>query len=438
MTAQGKNALENALALGRFSTPPRLPKTTWVEDVRRVIKREHGKGWRIEEQSGRIKLTYVPPGGQTGAPAGRKQAVTTHLEWAPSSQTKLVALLAEIRNRMETLHFSLGEAYAVLNDGTSSNGNQNWSEVARRYEEWRLAPGIPKKSTYDREERHMIEKTVAILKTTRNAPTTGKSLVERYASKHLKGLTPGGGGRSKHLATVVRFLEYSVKRCGANPCWSPPDSEDIASLRGYKEEITKRTIPVKPEQLLALLESLENKPDVRLAVALVGLYGLRPSELRTLQVVDGELRAASTKRNMAEARRTKPPRLLQPLDLKELPGEGERVLRMYESGLVKLPCQIINAKDNKLAGHAFGQYLRRNAVWRSLVAANAGLTPYGLRHGYAWRGAKYYDLPIPLRDLADLMGHTLPTHLQYYGQWTSDQDKKASVQRAVKGLSNGV
>ena len=61
MTAQSKNALENALALGRFSTLPRLPKTTWVDDVRRVIKREHGKGWRVEEQSGLIKLTYVGP-----------------------------------------------------------------------------------------------------------------------------------------------------------------------------------------------------------------------------------------------------------------------------------------------------------------------------------------------------------------------------------------
>jgi integrase len=284
----------------------------------------------------------------------------------------------------------------------------------------------------------MIEKTVEILKTPRNAPTTGKSLVERYASKHLKKLTPGGGGRSKHLATVVRFLEFSVKRCGADPCWSPPDSEDVANLRGYKEDNTKRTIPVKPEQLLILLESLENKPEVRLAVALVGLYGLRPSELRTLQVVDGELRASSTKRNMAEARRPKPPRLLQPLDLKELPGEGERVLRMFESGLVKLPSAILNAKDNKLGGHEFGQQLRRNATWRSLVAATPGLTPYGLRHGYAWRGAKYYDSPVPLRDLADLMGHTLPTHLQYYGQWTTDQDKRASVQRAVESLTKRV
>jgi integrase len=71
------------------------------------------------------------------------------------------------------------------------------------------------------------------------------------------------------------------------------------------------------------------------------------------------------------------------------------------------------------------------------VAATPGLTPYGLRHGYAWRGARYYDRPIPLRDLADLMGHDLRTHQKHYGNWTSDEDKRESVMRAVGSLIAG-
>ena len=63
-----------------------MPKTDWITDVRSLLRREHGKGWRIEEQSGRVKLCLAVPG-------QRKQAVTTHLSWAPSSATKLATLL---------------------------------------------------------------------------------------------------------------------------------------------------------------------------------------------------------------------------------------------------------------------------------------------------------------------------------------------------------
>ena len=86
-------------------------KSTWIDDVRRVIKREHGKGWRVEEQSGRIKVTYVPPGAPGGASTKRKQAATTHLDWTASNATSLVTLVGEIRSRMESLHLGLGDAY---------------------------------------------------------------------------------------------------------------------------------------------------------------------------------------------------------------------------------------------------------------------------------------------------------------------------------------
>ena len=152
-----------------------------------------------------------------------------------------------------------------------------------------------------------------------------------------------------------------------------------------------------------------------MAVALVGLYGLRPSELRTLEIVDGTLRATSTKRNLADARRGKSARLLLPLDLKELPGEGERVLKLFASGKTKLPNQIINARDNKSAGHAFGQYLRRNAVWQTFLEENPELLHTDCATGYAWRGARYYDEPVVAEDLASLMGHEYPTHVSTTG-----------------------
>jgi hypothetical protein len=119
--------------------------------------------------------------------------------------------------------------------------------------------------------------------------------------------------------------------------------------------------------------------------------------------------------------------LVLPLDLKELPGEGARVLQLYASGLVKLPTSIRNATDFKTCGAAFRQYLDRHPCWQSLVAVTPALVPYSLRHGYAWRGVKYYERSMPMRDLAALMGHDVRTHMRHYGSWTDDKGLKESA-----------
>ena len=45
------------------------------------------------------------------------------------------------------------------------------------------------------------------------------------------------------------------------------------------------------------------------------------------------------------------------------------------------------------------------------------MSPYSLRHGYAYRGAL---AGIPLRQLAASMGHDVRTHMKHYGQWTDE------------------
>ena len=64
-----------------------MPQTTWIDDVRGVLKREHGKGWSVQQQSGKIKLVRRLPGQSS------KQAITTQLPWRASSQTKLLSLV---------------------------------------------------------------------------------------------------------------------------------------------------------------------------------------------------------------------------------------------------------------------------------------------------------------------------------------------------------
>lgn len=76
-------------------------------------------------------------------------------------------------------------------------------------------------------------------------------------------------------------------------------------------------------------------------------------------------------------------------------------------------------------GDAFRQLLDRLPYWQGLVLRTSGLTPYGLRHGFAWRGA-HRQPPIPLRDLSAVMGHSPGTHLRHYGRWTAEADLIAS------------
>ena len=59
-----------------------------------------------------------------------------------------------------------------------------------------------------------------------------------------------------------------------------------------------------------------------------------------------------------------------------------------------------------------------------------------LRHGYAWRGAKYYDRSIPIRDLAALIRHTIKTPMKHYGKWTDDEGLMASVHAITKAAAS--
>ena len=412
-----------------------IPKTDWVADIRSLLRREHGKGWLIEQQSGRIKICLAVPG-------QRRQAISTNLSWAPSSATKLTSLIGQIRDRMESLKLGLAESYKLLVDVPkgAAQGQFDWVEVANRYEQWRVGSGDVVQTTYDRDEHPHVKNALRLLSLPKRAPHDGRSLMTSYALKFFANCAAGGAGRKRHLLTIERFLGFAVKRCGAAQQWLPPEKEDIDELVGSRELAVEKTVPIKPEQLHSLLVSLDSKPELRLAVALVGLYGLRPSELQTLSVEESDLYVAPTKRNKTTAKSQHKPRLVLPLDLVELPGEGTRCAQLWQSGLVKLPTSIINAKGFKAAGNAFATCLTRHDYWNTLKANTEGLVPYSLRHGYAWRAVKYdhYNKAVPLRDLCDLMGHDSRTHLKHYGAWTSDEDKKESVARTVGNVLSPV
>ena len=155
-----------------------------------------------------------------------------------------------------------------------------------------------------------------------------------------------------------------------------------------------------------------------------------------MRVKDGKLKIGNVKRNRATAKCPKPDRVAYPLEIPELAGAAGQALAQLSSGLVKLPVRILNAQDFKTCGHTFRQYLDRHPYGAALVKANPGLSPYSLRHGYAYRGAL---AGIPLRrQLAASMGHDVRTHMKHFGQWTNEAGLDAAFGDANAKLTSSL
>jgi integrase len=415
---------------GLETTMPAPRKKSWDATLRDVIRSQHGFGWSIRGHRGKVQLTRRYDDGS-------RASVSLDLPWDASCQTETVTLLDEIRQRMEGQGLGLKEAYALLSNApTAESGRINWVAVIEQF----MASREGRRATTLRDLRTRMDRCLQTLQT-KPSPKDGRALMRAYAAQHFQDCPVGGVGRKRQLLDVAALLRFAVTRAGAADRWMPPSAELIAELIGDADRHHEDSTPIKPEQLAALLDALreEGKDELHLAVSLVGLFGLRPAELGVLRVEEGRLYVGSVKRNIRTLKVAKPDRRVLPLDLPGREGEGARAVALLDSGLVKLPAAIrsqIKAGAHKGVGDAFRQLLDRFPFWQSLVAANPGLTPYSLRHGYAWRGHKAYERSIPVRDLAALMGHNPATHHRHYGKWTDEAGLVEAVSRAVGRTSH--
>lgn len=59
---------------------------------------------------------------------------------------------------------------------------------------------------------------------------------------------------------------------------------------------------------------------------------------------------------------------------------------------------------------------------------NIGFTPYALRHAYAIRG---HELRVPIKTMADYMGHTVQEHTKTYQRWMDKEVNLENYQQVV-------
>jgi integrase len=395
--------------------PATARQPAWVATLRDALRHEHGHGWNVAPQHGRVRLTRRDL-------AGARSTVTLPITWRRDCVSSVIATVSGLRERMEERGISLASAAELL-AAAPPTGPIDWPSLVSDHLESRndLRP------TTRRDLVTRLERLLSTLNA-RPTPRDGPELLRSYARQHFDHCPPGGQGRKRQILDCARFMRWAVERRGIPVCWAPPPADHLSELIGARPTATEPSVPISPEALAGLLDHLEaNRPELWLAVALVGCYGLRPAELGVLHPRGGLLYVGSVKRNARTAATPSPDRLALPLEI-EGRDDGQRAMTLLEVGLLELPLPIRNAAatgEHKRVGDAFRQLLDRLPYWASLVARVPGLTPYSMRHGFAWRGA-HRQPPIPLRDLAAVMGHSPATHLKHYGRWTAEADLIAS------------
>lgn len=400
---------------------PRAQK--WVRTLRDAIKQQHGFGWGIRDKGGKVQLTH-----RYGD--GVRSSVTMDCPWDPDSTSEVLGLLPEIRSRMESQRLGLKEAYDLVRGPTANKAERvDWLLAVARFHKHKVSDtGAVSERTWAGMYAPVMMRVLDAI-AAKPVPRDGRSLLA--ALRDRCGGEPGSRGRKIRMQYSAQLLRFVVTELGAAQRWLPPD--DLTPFVGKPTQEVERqgATPLKDHQFVRLLEGIPD-PRWRLAIGLLGCFGLRPVELGYLRPNGDRLTVLYRKRT---ARGTTKPGDVIGLDPEGLPGESLRLLRLLESGLVELP--PLGLTDGEVA-QSVRQYLNRREVWKNLkteVAAQGGrLAAYSLRHGFALRAHELYDLTP--RVAAALMRHSLQTHHQHYGAWVDSEVIDIAIAKGMDRLAS--
>jgi integrase len=401
---------------------PRTVAKPWETRLRQTIKGAQGGGWLL--RAGRGERTQIIRTWEDGS----RSSAMVPIKWDRTNATRLAALVERLASLMNEQELGLQEAVQMASPseddsaGTILEGKANWIEIAARFENELVGTGVVAVPTYKREGRLYVQRTLELL-CGQNQVKDGSGVLAELVRNYP--LVPGSVGRKRMISYAARFLNYGIDRCGAPKRFRPP--ADRKRYEGQRSDRPCVGTPVLDGQFIRLLTSMSNSR-WKLAVGLAGVFGLRPFEIWHCQPEGNGLRIPGIKRNKAGRSAD---RLVLALDPEGSPGLGEELIReLNRKGADALP------PIKRSWGERMNHYLKREVpTWGTLIEESAAtnkrsVTPYGFRHGYAWRGSQLYGLTP--RVLASLMGHTVAIHLKHYGQWANETETAEAVKRAIE------
>jgi integrase len=367
---------------------------------------------------------------------GKRESASLPLEWHPTSQRELLNALHGI-NAAIGRGLSLKEAVRLTFDVSAGPSVRvNWQEVLARFRTHKLESGAVKDSTWLKEYEPRLQWLVDKLNGPAGANNGETALEAMRVGRNGQGGEPGSRGRKLRIQYAAQMLRFAVEQVGLDRRWLPPDETRMGQLIGK----TKPTAPkannagqaraLTDEQFLRLLDSITN-PKWRLAVGLIGQFGLRGVELNYVGAREDGLWVGYQKNTVKGSTKQ---RLVPILDPQGRAGLGKQLLLTLESGIVELP--PLGSSDSEASG-AISVYLRRNAVWNELkqavqAAHGERISVYSLRHLFAWRCAMASP-PVNPRAAAAAMGHSFAVHVGTYAQQFDITGVKAAFAAANRG-----
>ena len=431
----------------------------WVKDLRKGIRDDNGAGWSVRLPPGKNSIQVQ---WEWGTREERERCnLPAEVEWSARNTLQIRNIVKSLHDLIEEKNYGLKQAIEMLfrqeDVGSSSKAKSlsidGWKKAASDFLKRLEAANRP---TTVKEIRRSVNRSIELFESP-PAPRSGKAVLEQYSRLHFYNkegniVTPAGGqGRKRAYEEVCRFLKDAVANSGAPERYLPPadpDGEFKRSIVGRApvSRARKRTIPLLPEQFSGFLDWLEanDMPELRLAVGLVGYYGLRECELAVMypSATGGQLEVGSQCKENARQRMAysghRPPRKAHHLAVKGRPrDEALDLLAQYASGLVRLPKRIQDAIDSvedpevnnyRDVGIAFSAEVKKTQYWKNLVAKEPKLAVNGLRHGWAYRAHCTKGAWLDYNDAAAFMGHDEMTHIRYYASWTNETKKAKSAQ----------
>ena len=384
---------------------------------------------RTEKKCVQVQHSWLAPGGER-----HKSAARLPIEWKRGCTSDVVHALKFVKGAMEQGK-TLREAVANLkarDPKTTDAVTVNWEQAFANWRRWKIDTGACSTErsfdiTHGARWRHTMQ---AVDGHPQNASELFEAATMSTSFKDgvRQKLNPGSQMRRMKLQTINAFLTYCCEREGFDDRWRPP-SDYAARYLGRSDEKTQR-YGIPEAAIKPLMESFRDT-DIgkrwRLAVGLMICFGLRPWELRHLEVEDGFLKVTKGKRN---SRTTTEERICVGLDPVGMPNLSNELLVQLRCGVPGLP------KLGNIEGNTAGrvrEYLRGIPFWVQLkkqcAEKNEEISPYSFRHRYAFeldrRG--YND-----REASSFMGNSREVFARHYGEKVRKDELKAAVKRVQR------
>ncbi len=407
--------------------PKQAKQEPWVLRLKEEIKEQHRFGYSIREMRGKVQLQRY------WQDTGKREVGTLPIEWRQGCGRDVLNAIHGI-NAALAKGLSLKDAIKLSFEVQKGpKPKVNWLEIYNRFHLHKTESGKVKESTWLSEYSGRLLWMIDQLNQP-DGPNNGEAIVKAMRfGRDGKG-EPGSRSRRLRVERCVAFLEFAVSKCGAPARWSPPPADAIKEAVGDANNDTPQApqagqaVALTDEQFLLLFDSITN-PSWKLAIGLMGGFGLRGIELRYVIAHDNHLHCSYKKHT---EKGSTDPRDIPCLDPQGRKGLCKQLLMTLSAGITPLP--PLGSEDGATSG-AIDTFLSRNKTWKQLKrdAKAAGLGPvktYSLRHCFAQRcGEKTSITP---KSAAIAMGHSEETHLrtyqkQYKGDVVMDQFASANA-----------